>query len=157
MRIARFLTPALLALLAACSSTGGTRVSEPAASVQQLTVDVRGNWQVQLRLQNYSSVGMTFNAVDLALSINGQPAMPLHATPAIYIPAESADVVDLRVRPDSTSRLHVADALAGNHGLAYTLKGNINATPEKSGARTFSIESRTNQLNPVPGLPGALR
>jgi len=157
MRATRVLTALALSLLAACSSTGGKRVSEPAASVQQLTVDARGNWQVQLRLQNYSSIGMTFNGVDLALSLDGQPGVALHATPAVYIPAESADVVELRVQPDSTSRLHVADALAGNHGLGYTLKGTVSASPEKSGARTFSIEGRTNQLNPVPGLPGTLR
>ena len=40
------------ALLAACSGGPVRRVSEPAASIQQLTVKANGSWSVDLRLQN---------------------------------------------------------------------------------------------------------
>src|SRR5690606_3602572 len=40
-------------LLAACSSGPVRRVSEPSASIQQLTVRADGSWSVDLRLQNY--------------------------------------------------------------------------------------------------------
>lgn len=152
--------PALAAcfalLLAACSSTGGKRVSEPAASIQQLTVDARGNWQVQLRLQNYSSIAMRFDTVDLALDINGQPAGHLNASPALSIPGESADVTTITYSPDGTGRLVVADALASGLGINYTLKGDVQVTPDGSKSRSYTIDGK-NQLSPVPGLPGVLR
>ena len=143
-------------LLAACSSTGGKRVSEPAASIQQLTVDARGNWQVQLRLQNYSSMATRFDTIDLALEVNGQPAGHLKASPALSIPGESADLTPLRHVPDGAGRLVVADALASGSGINYTLKGDVQVTPEGSKPRSYTIDGK-NQLSPVPGLPGVLR
>lgn len=63
-------------LLSAC---GGAvrRVSEPAASIQQLTVRTDGSWSVDLRLQNYSSIPMQFERVALEIP------------PAIRSPASS--------------------------------------------------------------------
>ena len=55
--------------LAACGNGIVKRVSEPAASLQQLTVRADGNWTVALRLQNYSSMPMTFDDVALALTV----------------------------------------------------------------------------------------
>ncbi|MBW8824183.1 MAG: LEA type 2 family protein [Xanthomonadales bacterium] len=147
---------ALALVLAACSSTGGKRVSEPAASIQQLTVDARGNWQVQLRLQNYSSMAMRFDAIDLALEVNGQPAGHLKASPALSIPGESADLATVSHSPDGTGRLVVADSLASGQGINYTLKGDVQVTPDGSKSRSYTIDGK-NQLNPVPGLPGVLR
>ena len=155
----RFAVIALAAfalLLAACSSTGGKRVSEPAVSIQQLTVDARGNWQVQLRLQNYSSMAMRFDTIDLALELNGQPAGHLKGTPALSIPGESADLATVSHVPDGTGRLVVADALASGQGINYTLKGDVQVTPDGSKQRSYTIDGK-NQLGPVPGLPGVLR
>ena len=143
-------------LLVACSSTGGKRVSEPAASIQQVTVDARGNWQVQLRLQNYSSMAMRFDAIDLALEVNGQPAGHLKASPALSIPAESGDLTTIHHVPDGTGRLVVADALASGQGINYTLKGDVQVTPDSSKQRSYTIDGK-NQLGPVPGLTGVLR
>lgn len=150
------LAAGLALLLAACSSTGGKRVSEPAASIQQLTVDARGNWQVQLRLQNYSSMAMRFDQVDLALEVNGQPAGRLKASPALSIPGESADLAILQQVPDGAARLAIADALASGQAVDYTLKGDVQVTPDGSKQRSYTIDGK-NQLNPVPGLPGVLR
>lgn len=144
------------ALLSACSSTGGKRVSEPAASIQQLTVDARGNWQVQLRLQNYSSVAMRFDQVDLALEVNGQPAGHIKASPALSIPGESADLATVSHSPAGAGRLVMADALASGQGINYTLKGDVQVTPDGSKSRSYTIDGK-NQLSPVPGLPGVLR
>ncbi|MGG6462619.1 LEA type 2 family protein [Solilutibacter silvestris] len=146
----------LALLLAACSSTGGKRVSEPAASIQQLTVDARGNWQVQLRLQNYSSMAMRFDTIDLALEVNGQPAGHLKATPALSIPGESGDLATISHVPDGAGRLVMADVLASGQGINYTLKGDVQVTPEGNKQRSYTIDGK-NQLNPVPGLPGVLR
>lgn len=143
-------------LLAACASGPVRRVSEPAASIQQLTVAANGDWSLELRINNYSSVPMRFDTVALAVTVDGQPAGTLQGQPGISIGPESADVVDLQMTPSAIVRLHVADALAERRSIAYTLKGRVDATPEDGGQRSFDID-RDSALSPMPGLPGVLR
>ena len=143
-------------LVAACSSTGPRRVSEPAASIQQLTVDASGGWPVRLRLQNYSSIAMRFDSVDLAITAGGAAAGQLQAKPALSIAPESADVIDITLTPSAEARLQVADALASGRSLGYGLAGTLVATPEDGKPRTFRI-TRESALSPTPGLPGVLR
>lgn len=151
-----FVLAGSVALLSSCVSHGGRRISEPAASIQQLTVDARGNWQVQLRLQNYSSIGMRFDTVDLALEVNGLAAGHLQASPALSVPAESADTATITRVPDAMAKLAMADALASGQAINYTLKGNVQATPDGEKQRSYTIDGK-NQLNPIPGLSGVLR
>ena len=152
----------LLALLAATALLGGCgdgmvrRVSDPAVSVQQLTVKADGQWSVDLRLQNYSSIPMRFDSVDMDVQVGDQNAGKLRATPGLSVGPESADVVTVAFAPSSAGRIVVADALAGRRALPYTLKGSASATPEEAKLRTFDIDTR-NTLNPVPGLDGVLR
>ena len=152
----------LLALLAATALLGGCgdgmvrRVSDPAVSVQQLTVKADGQWSVDLRLQNYSSIPMRFDSVDMDVQVGDQNAGQLRATPGLSVGPESADVVTVAFAPSSAGRIVVADALAGRRALPYTLKGSASATPEEAKPRTFDIDTR-NTLNPVPGLDGVLR
>lgn len=142
--------------LAACGGGLVRRVSEPAASIQQLTVNADGSWSVDLRLQNYSSIPMRFDSADLAIAVGDQAAGSLRAAPAISIGPESADVVTVPFKPTAEARMAVADALAGRHSLGYTLKGKLQAVPDEKKSRSFDIDSR-NTLNPVPGLDGVLR
>ena len=102
------------AVLSACSSGPVRRVSAPAASIQQLTVHADGNWSVDLRLQNYSSIPMRFDTVQLELQIAGEPAGTLVSTTPLTIGSESADVLTLALAPSAPARLHAADALAGS-------------------------------------------
>ncbi len=146
----------LCAALAACSSGPVRRVSPPAASIQQLTVNADGSWSVDLRLQNYSSIPMRFTSATLAITVSDQPAGTLQGAPQISIGPESADVVTLPFKPTVEARIVVADALAGRRPLAYALKGTLDAVPEEGKSRTFDIKSN-NTLNPVPGLDGVLR
>ena len=144
------------AVLSACSSGPVRRVSAPAASIQQLTVHADGNWSVDLRLQNYSSIPMRFTSVDLAITVSDQAAGTLQGAPQISIGPESADVVTLPFKPTVEARIVVADALAGRRSLGYALKGTLDAVPEEGKSRTFDIKTN-NTLNPVPGLDGVLR
>lgn len=146
----------LSTFLAACGGGLVRRVSEPAASIQQLTVNADGSWSLDLRLQNYSSIPMRFDSADLAITVGEQAAGMLKSTPAISIGPESADVVTLPFKPSAEARMAVADALAGRHSLAYTLEGKLQAVPDEKKSRSFDIDSR-NTLNPVPGLDGVLR
>jgi len=145
-----------LACLAACSSGPVRRVSEPAVSIQQLTVHANGSWSIDLRLQNYSSIPMRFDNASLALSLDGQAAGSVSATPAVSVGPESADVVSVPYQPDSQARMVLADVLASQRSLSYELKGTLSATPEEGKLREFKVEGK-NTLSPVPGLPGVLR
>jgi len=141
--------------LTACNKTV-KRVSEPAASVQELTVRADGSWTVALRLQNFSSMPMTFDNVSLQLKVSDEDAGQLQLQPALSIGGVSADVVNVDLKPSSGARLVMADALAGNRTLGYSLKGTVRATPQEKKQRSFDISGRST-LNQAPGLPGVLR
>lgn len=143
--------------MAACGSGPVRRVSEPAASIQQLTVRADGSWSVDLRINNYSTVPMRFDTVSLAVAMGGEPAGNLQGAPAITVGPESADVATLQMSPAAGARARIADALASRHSVAYTFSGTITAAPtDGGGARDYDLE-RSSALSPVPGLPGVLR
>lgn len=146
-----------LLFLAGCASGGPVRrVSEPTASIQQLTVRADGLWDVQLRLQNFSSVPMRFVATNLSIDFDNGSAATVQAQPQISIGPESADVVSATVTPLPAGRARVATALADGRGLNYTLAGTLDAAPEPGNSRSYKIE-RKSALAPVPGLQGVLR
>ena len=146
----------LVLVLAGCSSGPVRRVSEPSAQIQQLTVREDGRWAVELRIENFSSIPMRFESVDLALSFGDSEAGRVTAQPALSIGPESADVVTTVLTPQAAAKLAVADALAGRRAIAYSLRGRISATPDEGKRRDFEV-ARNSQLNPAPGLPGVLR
>lgn len=143
-------------VLASCASGPPRRVSEPAASIQQLSVRADGSWSVDLRIQNYSSVPMRFDAIRLPLTVAGQDAGVLQGTAGISIGPESADVVSLAHAPGVGAKLALADALAAGRGVEYSFEGALTAAPEDGKAREFEVE-RDSALSPVPGLAGVLR
>lgn len=144
-------------LLTACGGGPVRRVSEPAASIQQLTVRADGSWSVDLRLENYSSIPMRFDAINLTLTLQDQSAGALQANAGISIGPESADVVTVSLTPSSLARIAIADALSDRRGVTYSLEGTLQAVPEEKKSQTFTLKKRNNTLNPVPGLPGVLR
>src|SRR5574338_1615014 len=91
-------------LLAACASGPVRRVSEPAVRIQQLTVAADGSWAVEVRINNFSSIPMRFDAFDLKLSVGGQDAASLSAQPALDIGPESADVASVQLKPQAMAR-----------------------------------------------------
>lgn len=153
---------ALLALCAVALSLAGCgggmvrRVSEPTASIQQLSVANDGSWALELRLQNYSSIPMRFDRVALEVTVADQPAGRIEQAVDMSIGPETADVVKLTLQPSSLAKLAVADVLAGHRSLPYALKGTVWATPEEKKQRDFDVDAR-NTLYPAPGLDGVLR
>ncbi|MBV2208007.1 MAG: hypothetical protein KUL77_00390 [Thermomonas sp.] len=151
------ISSAVLALaLTACSSGPVRRVSEPTASIQQLTVRADGRWDVELRLQNYSSIPMQFDTTALELTFDNGPAARLDMKPAMEVGPESADVHSATIEPLPAGRARIASALADGRGLTYTLSGTLSATPQDKKQRSWEIK-RESALSPVPGIPGALR
>lgn len=156
-RITVLVLSLVVALAAACSSGPARRVSEPAASIQELAVQADGSWSISLRLQNYSSVPMRFDAVDLQVTVGDQAAGTLADAPALEIGPESADVVAVRMQPASGARMLLADALAAGRGVDYALDGTISAAPaDRGNARSYPVK-RKSALSPAPGLAGVLR
>jgi hypothetical protein len=143
-------------LLAGCASGPVRRVSEPAVGIQQLSVATDGSWTVEVRINNFSSIPMRFDAIDLKLGVGGQEAGTLSAQPALDIGPESADVVRVQLKPGAMARVQAANALASGQGIAYSLSGTVRATPERKKQRSFDVK-RDSSLSPVPGIPGALR
>ncbi|MEO5566765.1 MAG: LEA type 2 family protein [Luteimonas sp.] len=150
--------PLLALLLISACGTGGPprRVSEPSANVQQLSVRANGSWSLDLRIDNFSSVPMRFDTIDLAMTIKGQAPVALKASPGFTIGPESADVATIQVAPPSGAKIAITDALVRGRAIDYHLEGTITATPENGKPRTFPFK-RDNALAPVPGLPGVLR
>lgn len=143
-------------LLAGCGGGPVRRVSEPAASIQQLTVRADGLWDVQLRLDNFSSMPMRFTSTNIQIAFDNGAAGNLQAQPEISIGPESADVVNATITPTADGRARIATALADGRSLNYTLGGSVDAAPEDGKSRTYKIE-RNSSLTPVPGLAGVLR
>lgn len=143
-------------LLASCAGGPPRRVSEPAASLQQLTVRANGSWSVDVRIENFSSVPMRFDAIALPLTLDGQPAGTLQGNAGISIGPESADVVTLAHAPQSEAKIALADALAGGRSVGYSFEGTLQAAPEDGKVRSYKLK-RNSSLSPVPGLPGVLR
>ena len=153
----RFAFVAFVLALAACSSGPVRRISPPAASIQQLTVNADGSWKIELRLQNYSSIPMRFEGVSFDFKVGDEAAGTLAAQPALTIGPESADVVTVAFDPSANARLLLAGMLADGRGIGYRLEGTVSAAPADRGKARDYKTKRDSQLSPVPGLPGVLR
>ena len=106
-------------LLAGCSSGPVRRVSEPAARLQQLTVLADGSWSLDVRIENFSSIPMRFDSLDLALEVAPAAAAgQVRATPALSIGPESADVITVTLTPQAAAKIALPDALASNRTVS---------------------------------------
>lgn len=161
MRLLRFLLAALaLALLpAACGGGGGhagflpERVWPPQATLAELRIGEDGTWQITLRLQNFSTVAMRFDRVEVSLSVEEQPAGSLARTESIDLGPSLAEPLQFRVRPDAGAAAALQAALRSGRGLHYELKGQAQSS-EPHGRWPLDYKG---VLTPVAGLKGVLR
>ncbi|MBK6727942.1 MAG: hypothetical protein IPG63_11865 [Xanthomonadales bacterium] len=115
MRMLRLLTLSLALVLAACASAPPKRINPPQVSIQRLTTQANGDFDVELRLQNHSDVAMRFGAFDLALIIAGIDAGQLRANPDLEVAAHTAELVSLQLAagPDAGAPLAAAAGASG--------------------------------------------
>lgn len=153
MSLSRFpLLIALSLLLSACASGPPKRIFPPQASIQELRVDGE-NWQLDLRIRNFSTIALTYEHLDGELLINGQHAARFSLQPALTIGPGSAEILSHRLRASANAQAAVATAIAQRRSLSYRISGRIrSADPRRE--HDYDFESA---LDPVPGLTGVLR
>lgn len=144
----------ITALLASCGEV--KRINPPVASIQQLKVNSNGPWQLDLRIQNFSSVAMHYAALNAQLNVMDIPAGTIDASLNLDIPGESADVTTISFIP-SLAAQHLLDSAKtqtqGEIGIVYLLKGSIRLSEPKS---EYPFEYKST-LTPVPGLSNVYR
>ena len=141
-------------LLAGCFGRGvHKQINPPGASIQQLAVHANGQWQLTVRLQNFSNVATAFQSVQAKLVVADQEAGSLTLNPATTIGPDSADAVTAVLQPALGAKLVVASALSAGQPVRYVLSGTI-VTSEPKGNYDFTFDST---LNPAPGLNGVMR
>lgn len=159
MRTLRLLAVSLVLLLSACASTPPKRINPPTLSIQRLTMQVSGSYDIELRLQNHSDVTMHFAELDLQLRIAGIDAGQLRAQPDIDVAPHNAEIVELRLAAamDAAEPLGAAAttdrAERNDTAVHYMLRGNVR-TSEPPRDYDIYFESR---LSPVPGKSGEFR
>jgi LEA14-like dessication related protein len=131
-------------LLAGCGSGPVKRITPSQVSIQELAVQPGGQWKLTLRIQNYSTVPMTYASLHGTLYIAGADVGTIDVRTDFDIPANSADVVDTTVR---------ASAALPTGDIDYKIEGTIATTEPKE---EFKF-NRSSRLSPTPGLPNTWR
>jgi hypothetical protein len=135
---------AVVTLLAGCGSGPVRRITPSQVSIQELAVQPGGQWKLTLRIQNYSTVPMTYASLHGTLYIAGADVGTIDVRTDFDSPANSADVVD--------TTLHATAALPTGD-IAYKIEGTI-ATSEPKEEFKFN---RSSRLSPTPGLANTWR
>ena len=151
----RWLPPAF-ALLALAGCGGGTRLQPPAASIQQLQALPGGQWQLTLRVENYSyDTAMHVYTLDADLSVGGAAAGHVVVSPALDIPEMSADTATATITPGAAAIAALTNAK--NNAIAYELKGHLGVGKGEGGSpQPFDIDGK-GYLSPVPGVANTWR
>lgn len=143
----------LLAVAAGCASGPPKRIYPPQATVQEVRVQADGQWIVQVRIQNFSTVPMRFSRLEATLTVSGQEATRIDLDPGLTVGPGSNELVQHMFTPTAGPRAAVDEALANRRAVRYQLSGRITSS-EPSTNHPFDYQSA---LDPVPGLTGILR
>jgi hypothetical protein len=142
-------------MLAACGGIG-TKLQPPTAGIQQLTVQSNGAWVVVVRFQNESyNAGMHVYAIDAELRLNGKPAGHIAISPALDIPAATADIATAIFQPEAAGT--AALTAAKSNAVRYELKGTLSAGRGNKGVpQSFPLHG-SGYISPVPGVSNIWR
>lgn len=147
-----FAVVSLCLLLAACASGPPRRIFPPQATVQELRVQPDGRIAATLRIQNFSTVPMTFTRLQATLTLAGSEAARIDIDPSLTVGPGSNELVKHDFAPTPAVKTALDAAFAGSRSVRYELDGRIADSEGRDDA--FSYDSA---LDPVPGLTGVLR
>jgi hypothetical protein len=136
-----------------CSSEPTKRYFPPQASLQQLQKLSDGQWQAQVRIQNFSTGAVEFK--NLALNIQIQDLEWTTVAPGEMqkIGPNNAEIFTLNIPFNANISQVLSDRLNKAQSIRYTLKGNIQSTDPN---KTYPLDYQ-GRLNPAPGLDGVYR
>jgi predicted small lipoprotein YifL len=154
-RLALVVLMLAFAALAACGGNGGLprRINPPGVTIQQWQTAPDGNWQITLRVQNYSTVPVRFDRVDAELALDGVGAGSMSVALETEIPGQYAEIFTVSVSPSPAARERLARLAAEGQGFGYRLSGTV-ATAEPDDRYPLDYSS---SMTPVPGVAGQYR
>lgn len=153
MRAIRFISAVTLLILAACAGGPPVRYSPPQASLQELQRQPDGQWRAHVRLQNFSTGAVEFNALSLKIRVQDGEWTPASSTELVKIGANNAEILVLTVPFGPAAVKELTDRLAKSQPIRYTLSGNVRSL-DPGRNNTLDYQGR---LNPTPGLDGVFR
>ncbi len=143
----------LVSLLAGCASGPPRRVFPPQATLQELRVQPDGQVAASLRVQNFSTVPMTFSRLQATLTLAGLEATRIDLDPAVTVGPGSNELVRHLFVPSPALKAAIDQAFANSRSVRYELAGRIaSSDPGTDDEITYK-----SALDPVPGLPGVMR
>ena len=143
----------LTTLLAACSSGPPKRVYPPQATLQELRVQPDGQVAVNMRVQNFSTVPMTFSRLQATLTLAGTEAARIDIDPAVTVGPGSNEPVRHAFVPPAAVKSAIDAGFADGRSVRYQIAGSIvSREPESDDDFTYN-----SALDPVPGLACVLR
>jgi hypothetical protein len=140
-------------LLSACSSEPAKRYFPPQASLQQLQHLPDGQWQAQIRLQNFSTGAVEFRNLSLKVQIQDQQWTALSSSGTLKIGPNNAEIYTLAIPFDAASREVLMERLDKTQSIRYVLNGSVQSVDPN---RTYTLDYQ-GRLNPAPGLDGVYR
>lgn len=155
MRQSSVLHAALAAtiLLGACSSEPAKRYFPPQASLQQLQRLPDGQWQAQVRVQNFSTGAVEFRNLSLKIQIQDLEWTAVSAMDALKIGPNNAEIHTLAMPFQATTQQVLTERMGKDQSIRYVLNGTIDSIePGKTYPLTYQ-----GRLNPAPGLDGVYR
>lgn len=144
---------ALVLLLAGCASGPIIRYFPPQASLKELKQQPDGQWQAQVRIQNFSTGAMDFSEIRLKIQIQDGNWAELSGPVTLNIGASNAEVLSLGVPFGVDTLQAIRDRQDKAQPLRYRLEGSLRSRdPGRSYPLTYE-----GRLNPAPGLSGVYR
>jgi hypothetical protein len=153
LRLPVFIPTLLVLILSACSSTPRVRYFPPQASLQQLQRLPDGQWQVQLRMQNFSTGAMQFNSLSLNVRFQDGEPLRLDSNDTLKVGANSAEILNLRMNIPAAQQSLLNERLAKLQSVRYSLQGDVRSIDPN---KTYPL-AYEGRLNPAPGLDGVFR
>ena len=144
---------ALLLLLVGCASGPVIRYFPPQASLKELKQQPDGQWQAQVRIQNFSTGAMDFSDIRLKLQIQDGSWAELGGPATLNIGASNAEVLTLGVPFSPETLQAIRDRQDRSQPLRYRLEGSVRS---RDPGRTYPL-NYDGRLNPAPGLAGVYR
>lgn len=144
---------ALLLLLAGCASGPTIRYFPPQATIKELKQQPDGQWQAQIRIQNFSTGAMDFSEIRMKIQIQDGDWTDISNPETVNIGASNAELLTLTLPFGAATREVLRQRQDKSQPLRYRLEGSLRS---RDPGRSYPLKYE-GRLNPAPGLAGVYR